>query len=642
MNSLFSLGFVAFGLLLTPLGALPNTNATTTYDPAFDLMGDFVVNGVANDLDWLESVANAEVRPSNMICYINSDGEMTDENGVSFGEPYRDVYGWYLEKKMIPIWYIKDEATASNFISFYNDINTYDMGVMSSSKDILQTIHESCKPLHYVYDLSDATEETLDLASALKEANVAGARTIVLPSSLANYSNIYYFQARFKSVWVNDKGASDIKVIQEVTDGAYGSISGDPAHIYSLLKHFSTNSLEKRYNNNRPFLNIAHRGLCATEYENSLEGCIKAYEAGATHFEIDLQVTKDQKIAIMHDDTIDRTTTGEGKISDYTAEELKQFRIDSTLSVKKSGEGVPIPMLDEFFEYFKGKDIVMILEIKTSDINIVSIMKDYIDQYDVYDQVVVISFYTAQLMRMRQTLPEVPTADLNSYSEGTFMSSMATIGDYGMIIDTNSASYSASFLRKLAERGFASFFWTYDNISRSYTAIKNGVFGLTNNLADTFEDYPIALAAEEMYEYDGNLEDFTIELPYLTYDRAVSTEKLTASVFYAEEHENYADVILQAKFSSGSATPSLKYVFYSDVVRLVKKEPIISESSEEPQLSEATQNSDPITSISDPDTPSPASKSSNTGLVVGLSVGGGVAVIGIGVAIAILIHKKRK
>lgn len=638
MESVFSLGLMALGMVFTPLGVLPNTNLTKTYDPAFDLMGDVVINSVANDLDWLETISKQDVRPSNMICHINSSAEMTNSKGESLGEPYRDVFEWYLKGKMIPVWYIPDDASATDFISFYESVNIYDMGVMSSSTDVLKTVNASCPALHYIYDLSGATKDTLDLAAAVKDANMCGARTVVLPSALANYENIYYFQARFKSVWVDDIDADDIKIIQDVTDGAYGIISEDPVYAYSLLKVFSTASLEKRYNNNRPFLNIAHRGLCATDYENSLEGCIAAYEAGATHFEIDLQITKDQKIAIMHDDTIDRTTTGTGKISDYTAEELKQFRIDSTLSVKKSGEGVPIPMLDDIFTYFKGKDIVMILEIKTSDINIVSVLRDYIEQFDVFDQVVVISFYAAQLARMKQTLPEIPIADLNSYAEGTFMNSMETIGRNGMILDTNSANFSSSFVRILAERGFASFFWTYDNISRCYTGIKNGVLGLTNNLADTFKDYPISLVAEESYDCDVPFSEFTIELPYLTYGREVSEEKLTASVFYIEENEQYADVILQAKFSSGSATPSLKYVFYSDIVRLNKAE----EAPTSVEISEQPQSSEPVTSISSGDTPvEPPKKSSATGLIIGCSVGGGALAIGVVVA-AILVKRKRK
>lgn len=568
-----------------------DTNITNTYDPNFDLVGDYIVNAYINDLDTLEEYANTVVRPANAICYINKDGYMTDKNGTSFDEPYSDIFGWYLKDKMIPVFYIKDEESADSLIAFYNETLRYDMGAMSEDPTLLAKVKEACSPLHMILDYSKQKDEDLSLKDMVATSNRCGATTVVMSPSFATRENMFYMHARFKTVWVSDEDVEDIELLRQVTDGAYGCIVNKPVETIQLIKDFTEKSLNKKYNYNRPVMNVAHRGLCQTMWENSLEGCIAAYERGATHFEIDIQVTKDKKLAIMHDDTIDRTTTGTGRISDYTAEELKQFRIDSALSVKLTGEGVAIPMLDDFFDEFKGKDIVIIVEIKTSDINCVSILKDYLEEADIKDQVVVISFYSAQLQRMKQTLPEIPIADLNSYTEGGFINSLKMLGSYNMVIDTNSANFSRGFAHKMAERGFASWFWTYDNFQILYDGMKKGVVGVTNNLADSLTHFPKKLAvAKEMEIVADDFESISIQLPYINYLNKESEELLEASPIFVKkgEDEKTAQVIFQAKFLSGDATPKFMAVVFSDVVTVKLVEEVPPETSEDPNKQEET------------------------------------------------------
>ena len=294
----------------------------------------------------------------------------------------------------------------------------------------------------------------------------------------------------------------------------------------------------------------------------------------------------------MHDDTIDRTTTGTGRISDYTAEELKQFKIDSTISVSIPGEGVAIPMLDEFFTEFKGKDIVIIVEIKTSDINCISIFKEYLEAANIKDQVVVISFYTAQLLKMKQMLPEIPIADLNTYTEGGFINSLKMLGSYNMVIDTNFGNFSVGFQHKMAERGFASWFWTYDNYQSLYDGMKKGVLGVTNNLADSLTNFPKKLSSKKEIEVVADdFESVTVQLPYINYLNKESEQLLDATPIYVKKgtDEKTAQVIFQAKYFSGDATPRFTGILFSDIVtvKLVEQlppdEPGESETPEEPK-----------------------------------------------------------
>ena len=555
--------------------AVKDTEVTNTYDPNFDLIGDYVVNAYIDNLDTLEHYSNIVTRPSNAICYINSEGYMTDKNGQSFGELYSDIYSWYLKGKMIPIFYISDEASADSIISFYQNNLRYDMGVMSTDPVLLSKVKEQCPPLHMVLDYSYKKDEELSLKDMVAISTSSGANTVVLSPSYATYDHIFYLQARLKTVWINDYQAEDIEILRQITDGAYGCIVTNPIETISLINVFSTKSLNKKYNYNRPIMNIAHRGLPQTMWENSLEGCTEAYKSGATHIEIDIQVTKDSKLAIMHDDTIDRTTTGTGKISDYTAEELKQFRIDSTLSTKIAGEGVNIPMLDDIFNAFKGTSLVIVVEIKTSDIYCVEILKSYLEEADIKDQVIVISFYTAQLLRMKQQIPDVPCADLNNYTEGGFMNAMEMLGSYNMAINTNSSNYSKGFIHKLAERGYSGWFWTYDNMQILYDGMKKGVLGVTNNMANSLSNFPKKLSLDKEIEIKANsYEEVSLQTSYINYLNKDSKEKLTAVPLFIKEEAGCAKIIFQARYVSGQTTPKFNAVLFSDVitVRLIKEE----------------------------------------------------------------------
>ena len=83
-----------------------------------------------------------------------------------------------------------------------------------------------------------------------------------------------------------------------------------------------------RYAPDRPIVISGHRGGMLSGYpENCIESFEKTLSFAEAFFEIDPRLTKDSVIVLMHDETIDRTTTGKGKVSDYTYAELQQFNL---------------------------------------------------------------------------------------------------------------------------------------------------------------------------------------------------------------------------------------------------------------------------------------------------------------------------
>lgn len=124
-----------------------------------------------------------------------------------------------------------------------------------------------------------------------------------------------------------------------------------------------------RYAADRPVVISGHRGGMVTGYP---ENCIESFEKTLTmmpsFFEIDPRMTKDSVIVLMHDATIDRTTNGTGKVSDYTYAELQQFFL-------KDREGnvttYKIPTLEECIAWSQGKTILN-LDIKDVPLEIMS------------------------------------------------------------------------------------------------------------------------------------------------------------------------------------------------------------------------------------------------------------------------------
>ena len=100
---------------------------------------------------------------------------------------------------------------------------------------------------------------------------------------------------------------------------------------------------------------VSHRGDWRNAPENSLQAIQNCIEMGVDMVEIDLKRTKDGHLVLMHDKTIDRTTTGKGRPEDYTLKELKEFYLRGGAGHKTRHK---IPTFEEVMLLCKGKIMV--------------------------------------------------------------------------------------------------------------------------------------------------------------------------------------------------------------------------------------------------------------------------------------------
>jgi glycerophosphoryl diester phosphodiesterase len=115
-------------------------------------------------------------------------------------------------------------------------------------------------------------------------------------------------------------------------------------------------------------VNVAHRGASTLAPENTIEAFRLAVEAGAGGLELDVHMTRDGHIVVIHDATVDRTTNGSGAVSEMTLDELRRFDAGHNFSPDGGstrpyrGRGVWVPTLGEVLEEFPG--VAVNIEIK--------------------------------------------------------------------------------------------------------------------------------------------------------------------------------------------------------------------------------------------------------------------------------------
>jgi len=159
-------------------------------------------------------------------------------------------------------------------------------------------------------------------------------------------------------------------------------------------------------------LNIAHRGASAYAPENTIAAFDKAVEQGADAIELDLHLSRDGELVVIHDDTLDRTTDGSGPVHQRSLGEL--MRLDAGRWFGEGFAGQRIPRLDEVLDRFAWK-VPLALEIKAGSTFFPGIEEKVVSalrERAAIDQAAVASFDHYALRRLKEIEPTIRTAAL--------------------------------------------------------------------------------------------------------------------------------------------------------------------------------------------------------------------------------------
>lgn len=164
----------------------------------------------------------------------------------------------------------------------------------------------------------------------------------------------------------------------------------------------------------------AHRGCSQLYPENTITSYKKAMEVdGLAGIELDVQISKDGELVVIHDEKIDRTTDGFGFVRDYTLQELKNFHIHTG---KERAEHIPtmrevLELLSpKLHQYIEGKKkgvgdegIRLNIELKNGVYAYPGLERkivDMVNEFGVQDAIVYSSFYTQSLLRVHELAPD--------------------------------------------------------------------------------------------------------------------------------------------------------------------------------------------------------------------------------------------
>jgi glycerophosphoryl diester phosphodiesterase len=163
-----------------------------------------------------------------------------------------------------------------------------------------------------------------------------------------------------------------------------------------------------------PTLIIAHQGGDGVWPGDTMFAFEKAVEVGADVLEMDAHITKDGRIVLMHDETVDDTTDGTGLIEDLPLVELQRldaaydWSTDQGATFPHRGQGIPVPTLDEVFQEFP--QLRYVIEIKLTRNPIDRPLCELIRRYQMQDKVLVASFHDVAMRSFRSACPEVATS----------------------------------------------------------------------------------------------------------------------------------------------------------------------------------------------------------------------------------------
>ena len=166
---------------------------------------------------------------------------------------------------------------------------------------------------------------------------------------------------------------------------------------------------------------IAHRGSAGTHPENTMEAFYEAERVKADGIELDVQLTRDGEIVVIHDETVDRTTNGKGFVKDYTFKDIQKLQANYKYKSKLFKKN-RVPSLREVFQWMKGNELLCNIELKNSIMDYPGMEEKVIElirEFGFQDRIIISSFNHYSIVACYRLEPEVEIAPL--YSSGLFM-----------------------------------------------------------------------------------------------------------------------------------------------------------------------------------------------------------------------------
>lgn len=233
----------------------------------------------------------------------------------------------------------------------------------------------------------------------------------------------------------------------------------------------------------RPMI-VAHRGFSGRFPENTLRAFREALKLPVDAIEFDVRKTSDGMLVVIHDETVDRTTQGSGRVNELTWDNIK--KLDAGTRKGKEFAGEHIPSLGEALESIMGQTMALI-EIKEPGTELQII--ETIQQHNASEWVNLVSFHGEALASAKKAAPQISYTLIGGEPVGTSDKTFFNFVHDALSSGTNSITvhYSAltpERIRYCHERYLFVGTWTVDNRDLAEKLISMGVDAIASNFSD--------------------------------------------------------------------------------------------------------------------------------------------------------------
>ncbi len=244
---------------------------------------------------------------------------------------------------------------------------------------------------------------------------------------------------------------------------------------------------------------IAHRGFSSRYPENTVAAIRSAVEAGADMVEIDVQLTKDLELVVMHDDSVYRTTNGSGLVRDLTLEQIRALDAGGKFDAKFAGERVPT--LEEAIDAVHGKAMLNI-EVKNADTEgsrkyMAAKIAELVSRKNYASHVQIMAFDSDFLREMRQQSPHISMAMLavtNSFNRKLRQAAKLEMDGLNLLHH----AVSQGEVEAIHKAGLKTNVYTVNRASSMVKSLKKGVDGIIT-------DYPDVAAVAMATYFNGGV-----------------------------------------------------------------------------------------------------------------------------------------
>lgn len=483
------------------------------YEPETKIVNPATILTPLESLEQLNSYKEGK-RPATAVLSLDENLNVINKDGQKIETLYNVLK--HLDGIMIPAIKTDDMPVAKEASLSLRNWGIVDAFIISKNKDVILESRKTNEMMRGVLDLTDIKSFDKTLWQDIRfDTNRSQSVSVIISDEAISKELVNYLQRRVVSVWTTSLEDDPINHHNAILSGVNGILTNNPLDIIDIYESYKTTT------HVREVFIIAHRGLHrgytnSFGPENSIEVALKAFENGARILETDIHLTFDNQVVVIHDDTTGRTAEISQIVKNMELDYLTQIKLKPVNEAQQANTYY-IPSFKQYLEAFKGKDIVMFIEVKPTNKLLLEKARDMVRRLEMESQIAFIEFGAQNIRDMMEVMPEVSNgfltgALISSDKDASLMNILTSVVPMKSTINPYYSGVTKELTRALTHRGLTIWPWTIDDESSLNQFYEMGVGGITTNESDYFKDSYLFLDYEKKhFHVKPNEKDFRIQ-----------------------------------------------------------------------------------------------------------------------------------